>query len=54
VYARTGGQAVARATIAATGHVDGEPFDIKQSSYLWLIRADEEWRVVAFEIDQRP
>ena len=54
VYSGTGSQAVARTVIAAKGLAAGEPFRLRQSALLWLVRDDGKWRVVAFEIDQRP
>jgi hypothetical protein len=54
VYAGTGAQATARVVVVAEGTAEGKPFRVKHASTLWFERDDGDWRVIAFEVDQRP
>lgn len=54
IQATTAKRAAASVTVIARGMVDGRDFKIRHRSELWLERTKKGWKVIAFDIDQRP
>jgi hypothetical protein len=54
LYSETGSQAIADVGVSLKGVVEDRPFRIKHAATLWLQRGDKGWKVVAFEIEQKP
>jgi hypothetical protein len=46
--------AAAEVTVVARGHLDGKKVKMKHTSDLWLSRDKGTWKVIAFEVKQRP
>jgi hypothetical protein len=54
IQATTAKRAAASVTVIARGVVDGRDFKVRHRSQLWLERTKRGWKVIAFDIDQRP
>jgi hypothetical protein len=54
IQATTARRAAASVTVIARGVVGGRDFKVRHRSQLWLERTKKGWKVIAFEIDQRP
>jgi hypothetical protein len=54
IQATTAKRAAASVTVIARGVVDGRDFKVRHRSRLWLERTKKGWKVIAFDIDQRP
>lgn len=54
LYAKTASQATARVHVGLKGHVDDRPFRLKHEATLWLQRGDGGWKVIAYEVRQKP
>lgn len=54
VYSETASQAIANVQIRLRGVAGEGPFTLDHRATLWLQRGDRGWRVIAYEIDQRP
>jgi hypothetical protein len=47
-------QAAARTTVRARGRIDGRGFRVRHQATIWLERPKNRWRVIAFDVRQRP
>jgi hypothetical protein len=54
IQATSAKRAAASVTVIARGMVDGRDFKFRHRSELWLERTKKGWKVIAFDIDQRP
>lgn len=54
LYSETASQAIANVQVRVKGVAEDGPFNLEHHAKLWLQRGDQGWRVVAYEIDQRP
>jgi hypothetical protein len=54
IQATTARRAAASVTVIARGVVGGRDFKVRHRSQLWLERTNKGWKVIAFDIDQRP
>jgi hypothetical protein len=54
IQATTARRAAASVTVIARGVVGGRDFKVRHRSQLWLERTKKGWKVIAFDIDQRP
>jgi hypothetical protein len=54
IQSTTAKRAAAAVTVIARGVVDKRDFKLRHDSQLWLERTKKGWKVIAFDIDQRP
>ena len=54
IQATTAKRAAASVTVIARGVVGGRDFKLRHRSHLWLERTKKGWKVIGFDIDQRP
>lgn len=54
IQATTARRAAAAVTVIARGVVGERDFKVRHRSQLWLERTKKGWKVIAFDIDQRP
>jgi hypothetical protein len=47
-------RAVADVTVVASGNLEGRAVKILHRSRLWLERTGRHWKIIAFDVDQRP
>jgi hypothetical protein len=54
IQATTAKRAAASVSVIARGVVNGRDFKVRHRSRLWLERTKKGWKVIAFDLDQRP
>jgi hypothetical protein len=54
LYAKTASQAIAKVEVRLRGMVEDKPFRLKHAAELWLVRGSKGWRVIAYEITEKP
>jgi hypothetical protein len=54
LYAETASQAIATVEVRLKGVAEEQAFRLQHAATLWLQRSDKGWRVMAYEITQKP